>query len=292
MAPLRDRLMLAQIEDAESRAALPSILPGDIELVDETRVLPAALDADGNRTGEDDVVVGDLIEVTNQTAYGPGGVATPRSVRRVVKTADQRIAEAEQRAANLEATKALAVQRNMGRNSPEYLQLVSAYNTATDSGDAELAALYKKRIDRVTASPGILAPGTHYRRRVEQLAADAGVPLDMAEELQKTETGMGALVAAAARNKALSSGNPTAALLPVQLTSQQNDALRSASENSARRADQTTVDDLLDGIISGAPNALSLPRSSPVVIRTKAERDALPPGTLYIGPDGNQYTKK
>jgi hypothetical protein len=39
---------------------------------------------------------------------------------------------------------------------------------------------------------------------------------------------------------------------------------------------------------SGAP----APASGPVQVKSKEERDALPAGTRYIGPDGKTYTKR
>lgn len=51
--------------------------------------------------------------------------------------------------------------------------------------------------------------------------------------------------------------------------------------------------DALRNLASRYSGAAPTPASSgPVAVRTKAERDALPAGTEYIGPDGKKYIKK
>ena len=47
-----------------------------------------------------------------------------------------------------------------------------------------------------------------------------------------------------------------------------------------------------DSTPSSVPTWDAAPQQGPVQVRTKAERDALPPGTAYIGPDGKRAVKK
>lgn len=46
-----------------------------------------------------------------------------------------------------------------------------------------------------------------------------------------------------------------------------------------------------DKMLSQDSASFAIPSDSPIKVSTKAERDALPPGTVYIGPDGNTATR-
>lgn len=223
MAPLEQQLAALRLGEAQRKAAMPEILPGDITYEDTTKIFPAALDESGNRTGPDDVIRGDLIEVQSGTSYGSGGVATPYTRRKTIKTAEQRQVESEKQAVALDAARALASQRQRGKEF-ESATLIQLYNDAVDSGDAEAAALYKARIDKLNAPPGILPTGTAYQRRIEQLAADAGITLEAANRLAKTPDGAEALAQAAVANKA-AARSPFGA--PV-VTSQQKELISGA----------------------------------------------------------------
>ncbi len=281
MAPLDQQLRLAQISEAQQNAAVPRLIPGDITIEDQTRVFPAALDEIGNRTGPSDTVIGDLVEIQSAREVGPGGIITPRTVRKTIKTAEQREAESAKQAASIRATDALAGQRARGKDF-ESTALIQSYNDAIDAGDAELAQLFKARLDKLNAPPGILSPGTAFTRRVEQLAADAGVTLAIATQLAQTSEGMQALAQAAVANKA-AARSPFGA---PQVTAAQRNLLSGAPVAAPAPAVEApvfeeTITETL-GPVSGAP----------VVVRTKAQRDALPVGTQYVGPDGQTYIKK
>lgn len=278
MAPLDRDLRMAQIAEAQQNAATPRFVPGDIVMEDQTQVFPSALNEFGNRTGPSDTIIGDLVEVQTGREIGAGGIVTPRTTRKTLKTAEQREADASKLAASIRATDALAGQRGRGREF-ESTALIEAYNGAIDAGDTELAQLYKSRIDKLNAPPGILAPGTAYGRRIEQLAADAGITLAAAQELVKTPAGAEALAQAAVANKA-AARSPFGA---PQLSADQRQLIRGGAPVAAPAAPvfEETVTETLGPVPTG-----------PVVVRTKAERDALPVGTQYVGPDRQTYIKK
>lgn len=278
-APLEQRLKLAQISEAEQNAALPRILPGDVTLEDQTVTYPSAFDENGERTGPADVVTGDLVKLQQEQLIGPGGVITPRTVRSTVKTAAQRDAEAALQAANVRAKDALSAKNTRGKEF-EAQQLIESYNSALDDNDPELAALYRARIDRLNAMPGILQDGTTFRRRMEQNAADAGVTLTQATELSKTPQGMAALTQLAIANKAAAK-SPFGA--PVLTADQQ--ALIQASAGGVAPGAALPFQQRAEQILAPQTN-------SAVTVRTKAEYDVLPAGTKYIGPDGITKIKK
>lgn len=94
MAPLREQLAQIQLADAQKRAAVPEWIAGDVTL--ENAVSPydyPALDENGNRTAP--MPLGDLVQITEGQQIGPGGVMTPFTQRKTLKTAADREAAAE-----------------------------------------------------------------------------------------------------------------------------------------------------------------------------------------------------
>ncbi len=248
--------------------------------IEEAPIDPAtipATDEAGNLTAP--MPLADLVKVRNQTQVGANGVLTPRIVRETLKTGEQRVAEADKNAATLEATRALAQQRVTGKQY-ETQQLIEGYNTALDEGDEHTAALYKSLIDRKAAMPGILQDGTTFRRRMEQNAADAGVTLDQATELSKTPQGMAALTQLAIANKAAAKSPFGAPTLSADQRALINAAGTGAAAPAALPFQQRTEQIL-------APQT-----QAAVTVRTKAEYDVLPSGSLYVGPDGVTKRKK
>ncbi len=225
MRPIQQQLAQIQLAQAQQEAAMPRIIPGDVVLQDQTRIFPAALDEEGVRTGPTETEYGDLVQISSGQRVGAGGVITPFETRKTVKTAADREAQAAKDAANLEAINALAAQRTTGKTY-ESQALIDGYNAAVTNGDAQEAAMYKALIDRKAAMPGILPTGTAFQRRVEQLAADAGITMATAESLSKTQEGMQALAQAAVANKA-AARSPFGA---PQLTAAQNELLHGAQE--------------------------------------------------------------
>jgi hypothetical protein len=149
MAPLERQLTELRLGEEQRQAAMPVFKPGDIMFEDTTVEYPAALDDQGMRTGPSETVMGDLVQVTQGIEYGPGGVATPVTRRQTVKTAAQRAEEAALKAAQVEATRALATQRNRGKEY-EFTRLTELRDDAMASGDTEGAAMYDARIKRLT----------------------------------------------------------------------------------------------------------------------------------------------
>jgi hypothetical protein len=278
LAPLERQRLMAQIAEAEQNAAIPRILPGDVMIEDTTQIYPTAIDETGARTGPDERVLGDLVQVQQEQLVGPGGVITPRTVRKTIKTADQRAAEEAYAAARVEATRALATDRARGKEF-ETQQLVEQYNTALDEGDTDTAKIYKALIDRKAAMPGLLAPGTTYQRTVEQQAARAGITLGAAQELVRTPEGAAALAQLAVANQAAAK-SPFGA---PAISADQRALIQSAGAAPAALPLQQRAEQIL------APQT-----QSAVVVRTKAERDALPAGTAYTRPDvpGQIFYKK
>jgi hypothetical protein len=218
--PLKQRQLLAQIANAEQNAAIPTIIPGTSFIEDQTRLYPAALDEDGRPTGEGERVIGDLIQITDEDVYGPGGTKTTRQVRKTLKTAADREAEAAKQAVSLESARALATQRNRGKQF-EAVELAQLYDEALASGDGELAALYKSRLDRLNTQPNRIESGDTYEREMEKTAARAGVPIALARELAKTPEGAQALAAQAAANMASAKNE----ILPPTVSARQRQLL-------------------------------------------------------------------
>lgn len=202
-APLQRRLKELQIQEAEQNAAIPRVLGGNVSIEEVPTSIydMPALDDNGNRTGP--VPMGDLVQITEEQLYGPGGIVTPRTVRKTVKTAAERVADEEKRQASIRATDALATSRTRGKEF-ESTALVDLYNNAVAEGDTEAAQLYKSRFDALNARKPTLTAEDFYDRRVAQLAADAGITYDNAMALARTPSGSEALATAAASNKAAS----------------------------------------------------------------------------------------
>lgn len=149
MAPIEQQLAQLRLGEAQRSLAIPVFRPGDVAFEDTTVEYPAAIDEFGNRTGPSDVIPGDLVRVTQGMEYGPGGLATPTARRETVKTAAQRAEEAALKEAQIEATRALATQRNRGKDY-EFTRLAELRDDALAAGDAEGAAMYDSRIKRLT----------------------------------------------------------------------------------------------------------------------------------------------
>src|SRR6478609_568392 len=276
MAPLERQYKLAQIAEAQQNAAIPRILTGNttIEAAPISPYDMPALDENDNRTAP--VPLGDLVQITEEQLVGPGGVITPRQVRKTLATGEQRSQAQELADARAASLRALATDRARGKEF-EAQQLVEQYNTALDEGDTETAKIYKALIDRKAAMPGLLPSGTTYQRTVEQQAARAGITLGAAQELVKTPEGAAALAQ-------LSVANQAAARSPFgapAVTADQRALIQSASAPQAVLPLQQRAEQIL------APQT-----QSAVVVRTKAEYDALPSGTTYVGPDGVTKRKK
>ena len=279
--PIEQQLQQIAVGEAEKRAALPGIIPGDVTIEDTTKVYPTALDELGNRTGPDDVVPGDLVQITEEQVIGPGGVITPRQVRKTLKTAEQRAAEAEKQAATIRATDALAAQRGTPK-AFEYDVLVQKRDQALQEGDEEAAALYENRLQRLSTLPSLIPTGTTYARQVEKMAAEAGVTLEQANKLSKTPEGMEALASAAASRKAAARGT----FGPQELTSAQRTLLRPSVTSVVAPVEEIGEAEA----ITTTPPAVDI-LEAPVVVTSKAQRDALPIGTRYINPKGQISTK-
>lgn len=226
-ASARRRLLPLQIAEMERELAIPKVINGDVAIEDLTRVYPAALDEAGNRTGEPDREVGDLVQVQQVREFGPGGIETPRTIRKILKTAEQRMAEEAANAARIRASDALAGQRARGP-SYESTTLIGLIDDAEANGDTEAANLYRKRLERLNTMPGILAPGTTYTRTVEQQAARAGLTLAAAQELVKTAEGAEALAQMAIANE-----NKKRSILPVEVSGEQAALIKDAGKPKA-----------------------------------------------------------
>lgn len=88
--PLERQLRLAQIAEAEQNAAVPREVIDGTRALDMTQVFPTALDDQGNRTGPDEKIIGDLYQIETGTRYGANGVATPFERKKLVKDAAAR----------------------------------------------------------------------------------------------------------------------------------------------------------------------------------------------------------
>lgn len=273
-APLRRQLAQIQLAEAQQNAAVPRVLSGNVSLEESGVSSPhdmPALDEAGNRTGP----MGDLVQITEENLYGPGGTVTPRTVRKVVKTAADRLADEEKRAANIRASDALATSRTRGKDF-ESTSLIELYNNAVEEGDTEAAQLYKARFDALNTRKPTLTAEDFYDRRVAQLAADAGITYDKAMQLSRTPTGSEALATAATANRAAAKSQ----FMAPKLSAEQKAMIR-GDEAAMPVADfSARIGDALGG--KPAANIPTL---------TVAEAKVAPVGIIFIGIDGKKRKK-
>jgi hypothetical protein len=271
MAPLEQQLAALRLGEAQQRAAIPQEIVENIDILGGgTRLAPQnpnATFADFQITEE----YAPKIRRTGGTRVGAGGVLTPFTKDETLKTAAEIKSEALMDAARRRASDALATQRGRGKEF-EYERLVERYNSALESGDTEEAQFHKARLDRLAAAPGTLAAGTTYARRVEQLAADAGLTLAAAQELSKTPTGADALAAMAVKNKA-------AARSPFgvpELTAEQRAVVSQASAPKA---------DALETAVSGIFSGKSRPPATFQYTSMEQANQALDSGNHVVGDE-------
>ena len=175
-----------------------------------------------------------------------------------------------------EATQALIAQRSRGKEF-ETEALISGYQEALDSGDTGTAALYKNLLDRKAAMPGGLAAGTIYGREIEKNAARIGLTQQQAANLAETPEGASAMAKLAQQQAVIKAGR---SFIPpsLRLNAAEQAAINGMEAPAALQAAET--------VRAETPVGDALPRPA-----TKAQRDALPPGTKYIAPDGKTYIK-
>jgi hypothetical protein len=87
---------------------------------------------------------------------------------------------------------------------------------------------------------------------------------------------------------AFQAGGPAGATAPVEDTT----AVPSLFSRLLESGTHPLVRGIRGLLGGGSEPALASPSNTPVRVTTKAERDALPPGTEYVGPDGKVYTKQ
>lgn len=283
--PTEQALRLAQLSEAQKRASVPLKDLGGITLQggDQTEY-PSALDENGDRTGPSDFVTNPLVRIQEETKYGPGGVVSQGQESTMLKTAEQIDAERAANAAKIRASDALATHREMPK-SFEYDVLVQKRDEAAQNGDAEIAALYDQRLKKLSSVAGFLPTGTTYNRRLETMAADAGLTQTQAAELAKTPDGIDAMSKMAASRKLAARGS-----IPVtndlNLTPIQKQLVLGSATAPVVAKPVFTVPGL-----GGAP-AIPAPSGSAPVVTTQADYDSLPAGSPYIDSEtGQQHIK-
>ncbi len=204
--PMQRQLQEIQLGEAQKRAAIPEIIPGDVTIEDTTKTYPAALDEAGERTGPDDTVMGDLVKIQTGQRVGAGGVLTPISTRTTLKTAADRELDAEKRAQQAALNEALITQRNRGKEF-ETETLINGYNEALEAGDQATAALYKSLIDKKSATYSGVAEGVTGARELEKMAARVGIPVERVGEVASTPEGARAIAKLANIQKWISAGH-------------------------------------------------------------------------------------
>lgn len=220
MAPLEQQLAALRLGEAQQRAAIPTEIVESVDIIGGGKRL-APLNP--SASFEDFTIMEEFaprVKRTGGTRVAAGGVTSPFMRDETMASGEQVRAEAEKRAQELRSAEALAQQRTRGRQF-ESTALAELYTNAMESGDAEAASLYKARLDRLNRAPGFLPEGTAYQRRIETMAADAGLTLAAANELAKTPEGAEALAQLAVRNKAVARDPLNAAFAPKLTAPQQ-----------------------------------------------------------------------
>ncbi len=245
MAPLDRQLREVQIAEAQQNAAVPQrvltgrdIIGGDVK------------DIYDNNSGE--FVTGQEfapLQVVETGDYiGAGGVKTPFRQVSTTKPSSQVRAEAERASSLNEATRALARQRDAGKEF-ESEALIQGYNAAlsaaANAGTEEEAAdfnreaqMYKSLIDRKAMRPGYLPDGVTGGRELEKMAARVGIPLDRVGAVAASPFGARAIAKLAAIQKYVGTGH---SFVPV--------AMRLSTEEQAA----------IDGGVATPPGPVAAP---------------------------------
>ncbi len=247
--PIEQQLASLRLGEAQQQAAVPQFVPQSVDIIGGSRELRPV---DPGASFEDFQITEQFTprqRVTRGLEVLSGGESRPVERMDTLATAAQVEAEAEKQAMAMESARALTAQRSRGKEF-ESTALADLYNNAVADGDTEAASIYKARLDRLSQSPGLLAPGTNYQRRIETMAADANLTLDAANNLIKTPEGVEALGVLAMRNKVIAR-DPMDAPFAPNLTPEQR-ALVAAASRPVR--DASPVDDLF---VDSEPRAAS-----------------------------------
>lgn len=225
--PLRQRLAEIQLAEAENRlqmapiqlaqlqqdAAIPKEIVEGVRLAGGEQALRAVNPEADFANFQIEKAYTPLEEIVTGQRIGAGGVITPFEKRVTKKTGAMVAAEADKRAmdrarqdAAIKASDALASQRERGKEF-ESEALIQGLQNAEAEGDEDTAALYRQLLGRKTAMPGTLTPGTTYARRLELLAADAGLTLPQAQSLAQSQQGLSVIQKLVAKNRAARSGD-------------------------------------------------------------------------------------
>lgn len=258
MAPLDQQLRLAQVAEAQRVAATPHRVLTGRELIGGD-----AKPVYDDNSGE--YVVGQtyapLQAIETGKYIGAGGIESPFREVSTTKTAAQVQAESERSAALNEANKALARQRDAGKEF-ESGALINGYTEAlqkaqdaqTDEEAAqyqEEAKMYKALIDRKALRPGYLPEGVVGGRELEKMAARVGIPIDRVQAVAASPYGARAISKLAAIQKYIGAGH---SFIPKNMQ-------LSAEEQAA-----------VDGSPAGVPAAAPVAPAAP----------AIPPGAKAL----------
>lgn len=286
--PTAQALQQIQLSNAQKLNAAPIKDLGGITLQGGDRTeYPSALDENGQPTGPSDFVTNPLVRIQEETKYGPGGIVSQGQESTMLKTAEQVDAERNKAEAAIRTSDALAQKRTTPK-AFEYDNLVQKREEAVADGDTEAAALYDQRIKKLSSVAGFLPTGTTYNRRLETMAADAGLTQAQAAELAKTPDGIDAMSKMAASRKLAARGS-----IPVtndlNLTPIQKQLIANSANPTVAAKPVFTVPGL-----GGAP---ALPVAAPsqpaiVTVTTQADYDSIPVGSSYIDSEtGQQHIK-
>lgn len=263
--PAARQLQQVQIAEAQQNAAVPQAVIENVDVIGGGKEL---VPVDPTASFENFQIKEDFaprVRVTSGQNIGAGGVKTPYEKRETLATAAQIESEAAKQAASIEASKALATHRLAGKEF-ETEALINGYKEALAAGDEGTAGLYKSLIDRKAAMPGILGAGTIYGRKLESMAPGIGLTMNQAEALSTTPAGARVIAKLGEVQAKIKAGRYAV----LKLTPEEQAAL--------------------DAVNSVEAPAVTIPGIARP--KTKAERDALPANTQYIGPDGLTYTKR
>lgn len=256
--PIEHQLQALHLGEAQQQAAIPQQIVDGVEIV-----------GGGRGPAEFDDIYTPRERVTRGRSVAAGGIISPFEKRETLLTAPQVEADAEKAALNAEATRALANQRNRGKEF-EVQTLAGLIENAKAEGDDETAAIYEARLNKLNTVRPVLSSQDIYDRNIAKAASDAGITFEAAKRLADTPAGAAVLARAAAANKSA----VTSAIVPIKLSAADRALIASATSEPVVR--------------SAAPVAVPLIAEP----KTEAEYKALPSGTQYVGPDGKTRVKK
>lgn len=177
-----------------------------------------------------------------------------------MKGKEQVRAEAEKARIAARSAEALAEQRLRGKQF-ESTALVQLIEDAEAVGDMETAEMYRARLGRINAAPGILQPGVTAGRRLETIGTNAGFTVDEISTLGQTAEGINAMIKIGKRNELIGKGEM---FVPkeLNLTPEETAVVTRVRTKATPQGTTTTVTGVED-IVSGLGGAATAQTVNP-----------------------------